>query len=68
MPAWDVGLDIDTGSPPAIAAQMIVRGEISHRGAVPAELAVPPAEFFRELKKRKMIVKLSRKSGWGMAT
>ena len=29
MPAWDVGVDIDTGAPPSIAAQMIVSGQIS---------------------------------------
>ncbi|MEW6055657.1 MAG: saccharopine dehydrogenase NADP-binding domain-containing protein [Bdellovibrionota bacterium] len=65
MPAWGIGLDIDTGSPPAIAAQMLAAGEIIETGALPAELAVPPEAFFKHLKKRKMTVKATRKSGWG---
>lgn len=68
MPAWGVGLDIDTGTPPAIAAEMIAHGEITERGAIPAEIAVPPEAFFKHLKKRKMTVKLARKSGWKFAT
>lgn len=65
MPKWGIGLDIDTGSPPAIAAQMLAAGEITETGAIPAELAVPPEPFFNRLKVRKMTVKMSRKSGWG---
>jgi len=40
MPAWEIGLDIDTGSPPSIAAQMLVCGQITERGVVPPEVAV----------------------------
>lgn len=68
MPAWGVGLDIDTGSPPAIAAQMLARGEITVRGAIPAEIAVPPEPFFKYLKVRKMTIKSTRKTGWSFAT
>ncbi|MGK5083547.1 saccharopine dehydrogenase NADP-binding domain-containing protein [Bdellovibrionota bacterium FG-1] len=67
MPAWGIGLDIDTGSPPAIAAQMLALGEITETGAIPAEIAVPPEKFFKHLKKRKMTVKASKKTGWKFA-
>ena len=68
MPAWGVGLDIDTGTPPAVAAQMLAAGEITVTGAVPAEIAVPPAPFFKRLKLRKMTVKTTKKAGWAFAT
>jgi len=68
MPAWGIGLDIDTGSPPAVAAQMLAAGEISQRGVLPPEIAVPPEAFFKRLKKRGMTVKASKKAGWGFAT
>lgn len=67
MPAWGVGLDIDTGSPPAIAAQMLAAGEITATGAVPPEVAVPSAQFFRRLARRRMKVVAARKAGWGFA-
>jgi len=60
MPKWGIGLDIDTGSPPSIAAQMLARGEIKARGAVPAEVAVNPQPFFAELKKRNLRVRYRR--------
>ena len=63
-----MGLDIDTGSPPAIAAQMLATSEITETGAIPAEVAVSPELFFKRLKRRKMKVKVTRKSGWGFAT
>jgi len=65
MPGWDVGLDVDTGSPPAIAAQMLALREITETGAIPAEIAVPCKPFFEHLKKRKMKVVATRKAGWG---
>jgi saccharopine dehydrogenase-like NADP-dependent oxidoreductase len=68
MPAWGIGLDIDTGSPPAVAAQMLAAGEITVSGAVPPEVAVPCAPFFERLKRRKMKVVATRKAGWGFAT
>ena len=64
MPKWGVGLDVNTGSPPAIAAQMLAAGEITETGAIPAELAVPPEPFFKHLKKRRMVVKCKTFSGW----
>lgn len=63
MPRWGIGLDIDTGSPPSIAAQMLARGEIDSRGAVPAEVAIDPKLFFAELKKRNMEVRYRRITG-----
>jgi len=48
--------DIDTGCPPSIVAQMIVTGQITQRGVLPPEIAVPVEPFFRELKKRGMVI------------
>lgn len=68
MPKWGVGTDINTGSPPAIAAQMIARGMISQKGAIPPELVVPVKPFIQELKKRNMFVKVQKKQGWDLPT
>ncbi|MBI3542998.1 MAG: saccharopine dehydrogenase NADP-binding domain-containing protein [Deltaproteobacteria bacterium] len=68
MPKWGVGLDVDTGSPPAVAAQMLAAGEITETGAIPAEIAVPPEPFFKRIKLRKMTVKSARKTGWSFPT
>jgi saccharopine dehydrogenase-like NADP-dependent oxidoreductase len=68
MPAWGIGLDIDTGSPPAVAAQMLAAGEITATGTVPPELAVPTAPFFERLGVRRMKLVATRKAGWGFAT
>jgi saccharopine dehydrogenase (NAD+, L-lysine-forming) len=57
MPAWRVGIDVDTGCPPSIAMQMLARGEITARGCVAPEAAIPPAPFFRELRRRGMTVR-----------
>jgi len=65
MPEWGIGLDIDTGSPPAVAAQMLAAGEITVTGAVPPEVAVPCDPFFTRLARRKMKVSASRRAGWG---
>ncbi len=54
MPAWDVGVDIDTGAPPSIAAQMLLSGAITARGVLPPERAVPPTPFFEALTDRNM--------------
>jgi saccharopine dehydrogenase (NAD+, L-lysine-forming) len=59
VPKWGVGVDADTGSPPSVAVQMLARGEIGARGALPPELAVPPTPFFRELARRGMTVRRS---------
>lgn len=64
MPAWGIGTDIDTGSPPAVAAQMIARGEIIRRGACFPEEAIPPEPFFQALEARHMFVRTAVKKGW----
>jgi saccharopine dehydrogenase-like NADP-dependent oxidoreductase len=68
MAKWGMGPDINTGCPPAIVAQMIAKGVIDTRGAIPAEIAVPPRPFVAELKKRNMFVKVQKKSGWELHT
>lgn len=68
MPEWGVGLDIDTGSPPAIAAQMLAAGEIAAAGALPPEAAVPCEPFFRRLARRRMRVVVTRRAGWSFPT
>ena len=49
MPKWSMGVDVDTGCPPSIAMQLLLAGDITARGAIPAEVAIPPEPFFREL-------------------
>jgi saccharopine dehydrogenase-like NADP-dependent oxidoreductase len=49
---WDVGFDLDTAAPPSIAVQMLALGQITRRGAVPPEIAVPTETFFSELARR----------------
>jgi saccharopine dehydrogenase-like NADP-dependent oxidoreductase len=61
MPAWDIGVDIDTGAPPSIVAQMLVAGAIDATGVRPPEQAVPPAPFFRELTRRGMRITRRRR-------
>jgi saccharopine dehydrogenase (NAD+, L-lysine-forming) len=68
MPEWGIGLDIDTGSPPAVAAQMLAAGEITTVGAVPPEVAVPCKPFFARLRRRKLRLVAARKPGWAFAT
>jgi len=68
MPEWGVGLDIDTGSPPAVAAQMLAAGEVTAQGTVPPEIAVPTAPFFKRLALRKMRLVATRKAGWSFPT
>lgn len=48
-----------TAFPASIIAQMMARGDITVRGAVPQELAVPPAIFIAELEKRQIAIKRS---------
>jgi lysine 6-dehydrogenase len=59
--AWRVGIDVDTGCPPSIAMQMLARGEITARGVVPPEQAIPAEPFFRELRRRGMIIRTRRR-------
>lgn len=57
LPAWkDAGCNIDTGMPASIMAQMIKEKIITQRGAFAPEAVIPPAPFFKELRKRKMVV------------
>jgi saccharopine dehydrogenase-like NADP-dependent oxidoreductase len=42
------------GLPLSIGAQMIARGDVSHRGVVPPETALDPAIFFAELARRRI--------------
>jgi saccharopine dehydrogenase-like NADP-dependent oxidoreductase len=56
VPAWGVGVDADTGCPPSIAMQLLLRGEIDARGVLPPEVAVPVAPFLAELDRRGMRV------------
>jgi saccharopine dehydrogenase-like NADP-dependent oxidoreductase len=67
MPEWGLGLDHDTGAPPAIVAQMLAAGEIAATGALPPEVAVPCAPFFARLARRRMKVRAARKDGWWFA-
>jgi saccharopine dehydrogenase-like NADP-dependent oxidoreductase len=56
-PKWNVSAGAyDTGVPPSIIAQMIVKGKISKKGVFPAELCIDPLAFFKELKKRNIEV------------
>ncbi|MEW6281504.1 MAG: saccharopine dehydrogenase NADP-binding domain-containing protein [Candidatus Eremiobacterota bacterium] len=55
-PEWDMGLDMDTGCPPSIAVQMLARGDLTARGALPPERAVPLEPYFAELERRGMRV------------
>ena len=57
IPEWKLGVDVDTGCPPSIAVQMLARGEITARGCLPPEQAVPAEPFFRELERRRMTVR-----------
>lgn len=54
MPEWGIGVDIDTGAPPSIVAQMILDGRIKGRGVVAPESVIPPVAFFRALALRGM--------------
>jgi saccharopine dehydrogenase-like NADP-dependent oxidoreductase len=66
MAKWGIGLDIDTGSPPAVALQMLAAREINSHGVLPPELCVPVEPFFKRLALRGMKVKSSRKAGWNL--
>ena len=47
---WNVGGGtVDTGVPPSIAAQWIIKGRIKLRGAIPPELAFDPLPYFKDL-------------------
>lgn len=57
LKGWEeAGCNIDTGMPASIIAQMIYNKQITKHGAFSPEDIVPPAPFFKELRKRKMAV------------
>ena len=57
LKGWeDAGCNIDTGMPASIIAQMIKNEIIPEKGSFAPEAVVPPEPFFKELRKRKMIV------------
>lgn len=57
LKGWeDAGCNIDTGMPASIMAQMIKKEIIKEKGSFAPESVVPPEPFFKELRKRKMIV------------
>lgn len=50
---WNLGGGVvDTGVPPSIAAQWILKGKVKIRGTVPPELALDPLPYFQELNAR----------------
>jgi len=53
---WGIGSDINTGSPASIVMQMLASGEITARGCLPPERAVPAEPFFAHLERRGMAV------------
>ncbi len=60
-PKWRASAgDVDTGCPPSIVAQMIASGQITQRGVLPPEVAVPVEPFFRQLRKRGMRIEVRR--------
>ena len=68
MPSWGMGLEIDTGAPPAVAVQMLGSGEIAATGVLPPERCVPVEPFFDRLRLRKMRVVSAELAGWAFKT
>ena len=57
LKGWEsAGCNIDTGLSASILAQMVKEGIIKEKGCFSPEIGVPPAHFFKELKKKKMLV------------
>lgn len=57
LKGWeDAGCNIDTGMPASILAQMIKKGMIAEKGSFAPEACISPEPFFKELRKRKMII------------
>lgn len=62
LEGWEeAGSNIDTGMPASIIAQMIKEGIIEKKGSFAPEAVVPTKLFFKELRKRKMIVYENKK-------
>ena len=51
-----------TGHSPAIAARMILRGQITKRGVFPPEMGIDTKLFFKELAKRELEIALTSRS------
>jgi len=50
---WNVGGGVvDTGVPPSIAAQWLVKGLVKQKGVIPPETAFDPLPYFKELSAR----------------
>lgn len=49
-----------TAFPASIIAQMMARGDIKEKGAIPQELSVPPDAFVAELSKRNIQITISK--------
>lgn len=57
LKGWeDAGSNIDTGMPASIIAQMIKNNLIKEKGAFSPEFVVPYQHFFKELRRKKMVV------------
>lgn len=57
LPGWeDAGCNIDTGMPASIMAQMVFNGEVTERGSYPPGPVIPVELFFKELRKRGMVI------------
>ena len=65
MPKWNIGTDVNTGCPPAIAAKILATEMPTARGALPPEKIFSPETFFKHLKPRGMTVTVNDRSGWG---
>jgi len=62
LPGWeDAGCNIDTGIPASIIGQMIRNGKISEKGSFSPENIIPKEEFFKELRKKDMLVYMNGK-------
>lgn len=63
---WKVAcsLKVDSGSSIAIVAQMLAAGKITMHGVLPPETAVPPKEYFEQLFKRNIFLKIKKMRGW----
>jgi len=65
-PEWNVGTDINTGSPPSIVAQMIDKKIIKEFGVLPPEKIIPFELFIKEIEKRNMYLKIQEKNSWNL--
>ena len=57
-----MAMSMGVGYPACIAAEMIVRGDITRKGVLSPAKDIPPDLFMAELKKRGIMVKISNES------